>query len=66
MSIPKLSAFKTFQQKHCDAFTVGGLRDCIFNEHKNGLANSGAIVRMGRKVLINEEKFFAWIEAGAK
>lgn len=35
----------------------------IFNEHQNGLAKAGAIVRVGRKVLIDEAKFFAWIEA---
>ena len=45
------------------AFRVGGIRSLIFNEHKNGLAKSGAVVRMGGKVLINEAKFFAWIEA---
>ena len=56
-----------FIDKH-PAFTTGGLRALIFNEHKNNLAESGAIVRIGRKVLINEEKFFGWIEAqnGAK
>ena len=45
------------------AFTTGGLRSLIFNENSNGLAKSGAIVRIGRKVLIDEIKFFAWIEA---
>jgi hypothetical protein len=45
------------------AFTAGGLRSLIFNERSNGLAQSGAIVRIGRKVLIDEAKFFAWIEA---
>jgi hypothetical protein len=51
-----------FCEKH-PAFRVGGIRALIFNEHKNGLAKSGAIVRLGGKVLINETKFFAWIEA---
>jgi len=45
------------------AFNTGGLRALIFNEHTNGLAKSGAIVRIGRKVLIDSSKFFAWIEA---
>ena len=56
-----------FIKKH-PAFTTGGIRALIFNEHTNGLAKSGAIVRIGRKVLINEEKFFGWLEAqnGAK
>jgi hypothetical protein len=45
------------------AFTNGGLRALIFNEHKNGLAKAGAIVRIGAKVLINEAKFFGWVES---
>lgn len=45
------------------AFTLGGLRSLIFNESQNGLASSGSIVRIGRKVLIDEAKFFHWIES---
>jgi hypothetical protein len=48
------------------AFTYGGMRSLIFNERKNGLAKSGGIVRLGGKVLINEVKFFGWIEAQNK
>ncbi len=48
------------------AFNLGGLRSLIFNENTNGLASSGAIVRIGRKVLIDESKFFAWVEAQNK
>ena len=51
-----------FTAKH-KAFTVGGLRALIFNEHVNGLAKSGGVVRLGRKVLINEPKFFNWVES---
>ena len=61
-------AYLTVQQftaKHT-AFNTGGLRSLIFNEHQNGLAKSGAIVRIGRKVLINQQKFFAWIESQQK
>jgi|SaaInlStandDraft_5_1057022.scaffolds.fasta_scaffold156360_1 hypothetical protein len=43
--------------------TEGGLRFQIFNANQNGLAESGAIVRIGRKVLIDEGKYFAWIES---
>ena len=45
------------------AFTTGGLRALIFNEHQNGLFQSGAILRIGRKVVILESKFLTWIEA---
>jgi phage tail protein X len=54
-----------FCNKHA-AFKKGGIRAQIFNEHNNGLAESGAIVRVGSKVLINEPKYFAWIEGGVK
>ena len=46
------------------AFKTGGIRGLIFNEHENGLAKSGAIVRMGRKVLLRPDKFFEWLESG--
>lgn len=29
----------------------------------NGLIEAGAIVRIGRKVLIDEDAFFAWVDA---
>jgi len=32
----------------------------------NGLADVGVIVRVGRRVLIDEEKFFQWIAAQQK
>lgn len=51
-----------FTNKH-PAFTKGGLRALIFNENSNGIAKAGAIVRIGRKVLIDEAKFFAWVES---
>ena len=51
-----------FTEKH-HAFSTGSIRALIFNEHSNGLAKSGAIVRIGRKVLIDEAKFFDWIQS---
>jgi len=62
---PKYFTVRQFADGHT-AFTKGGLRALIFNEKTNGLADSGAIVRVGRKVLIDEEKFFSWIESQAK
>lgn len=62
METQKYSTVKQFVGAH-KAFTYGGIRSLIFNERKNGLAKSGAIVRLGGKVLINEVKFFAWIES---
>lgn len=51
-----------FCDKH-KAFKLGGVRGQIFNEDKNGLKKSGAVIRNGRKVLINESKWFSWLEA---
>lgn len=50
----------------CDenpAFTEGGMRWQIFNENQNGLAACGAIVRMGRRVLIDVDRFFIWLDS---
>ena len=63
MTIQAVWTYLTVQQftaKHT-AFNKGGLRSLIFNEHSNGLAKSGAIIRIGRKVLIDEAKFFDWV-----
>ena len=61
MTAPTLSTVKQFSDKH-PAFPIGGLRHRIFHEETNGLKRSGAIIRNGRRVLSNEEKYFAWLE----
>ena len=60
MEIPTYLTIKQFHEKHT-AFTPGGIRDMIFKKKKNGLHESGAIVKNGRRVLIDEAKFFQWI-----
>ena len=62
---PNYLTVSQFVNQH-SAFNTGGMRSLVFQEHQNGLADSGAIVRIGRKVLINTEKFFAWIESQQK
>jgi len=62
MNTPIYSAVNQFCERH-PVFKVGGIRHLIFNEKTNGLAESGAIVRIGRKITINEEKFFTYIES---
>ena len=39
---------------------IGGLRHLIFNSDKNGFDK--AIVRAGRRVLIDEQAFFKWLD----
>ena len=65
MDTPTLLTVTQFAQKH-PAFPIGGLRFRIFNEHQNGLAKSGAIIRNGRRVLIDEAKFMQWVVRGSQ
>jgi len=59
------------------AFTPPSLRNLIFKAQArkssrgeisgNGLAASGAIIRLGRRVLLDESKFLAWVaQVGAQ
>jgi hypothetical protein len=57
---PNLLTVPQFSTKY-PAFTVGGLRSQIFNENHNGLKESGAIIRVGRKVLIDTDRYFSWV-----
>ena len=59
-NIPDLFTIQQFCDVH-RAFTPGGMRWQIFNENTNGLSDAGAIVRVGRRVYIDEEKYFSWI-----
>jgi hypothetical protein len=46
---------------HHDWPSIGGIRYLVFNEHANGFAH--CIIRIGRRVLIDENKFFEWAES---
>ena len=58
---PNLATVRTLAQKYPDVITEGGLRWEIFNEGSNGLKESGAIIRRGRKVLIDTDRYFEWL-----
>jgi hypothetical protein len=70
-SPPILIRVKQFAEKH-PGFSQGSLRGLIFYAKSrqstagvisgNGLES--ALVRIGKKILINEAKFFEWIEEG--
>ena len=55
------------------AFTEAALRNLIFKADQrhastgviagNGMIESGALVRIGRKVLIHRAKFLGWVQA---
>jgi hypothetical protein len=46
------------------AFTPGGIRWLLFNREANGL--SRAVVRVGRRVLIDVDSFFEWLASQNK
>lgn len=64
-AIAKPSTLKTVPQ-FCDsnpAFTIGGIRHIQFTLGDE-LAKTGAVVRFGRKLLIDEERFLAFVRSG--
>lgn len=64
MSLIRVNAFAA---RHADkGIKVGGLRWQIFNEQTNGLSESGAIVRNGRAVYIDEDLYFEWLRSGGQ
>lgn len=67
-SVTRLHTLKAFAEAH-PAFTVPALRSLVFKSKdrqssRGAIKGNGfdtAIVRIGRKLLIDEAKFFAWI-----
>ncbi len=45
------------------AFNQGGLRWTIY-QHRDKLIDAGAIFYNGKKLLIDRERFIAWMKAG--
>lgn len=39
------------------------VRHLLFNAQTNGLAQSGAIIKLGRRTLIDVPRFIAWVNA---
>lgn len=63
-SNPTLITVNQFCEQH-PAFPIGGIRHYLFHRNQNGLAASGAVVKIGRKILIDERRFFDWVREGA-
>lgn len=67
-----LLSVRDFSTRH-PAFPAATLRDLIFKAEErytskgklpgNGLLEAGAIIRIGRKVLLDEARFFAWVDS---
>ena len=58
---PNLETIRTLAQKYPDVITESGLRWEIFNKDKNGLKESEAILKRGRKILIDVDRYFDWL-----
>ena len=56
---PRVYTVKQFSARN-PAFSEGSLRWLLFNSRENKL--DAAVVRVGRRVLIDEDRFFAWVE----
>jgi len=50
--------------KHHEWPPIGGLRSLIFNRTKNGFHK--VVKKIGRRVLIDEAAFFAWVNEQGK
>jgi len=60
---PSARTLRTVQQfcHEYPAFTLGGMRWLLFHREQNGLAQ--AVIHVGRRVLIDVDRFFEWIDA---
>ena len=43
--------------------SVTSFRWLVFNSTTNGLQESGALVRINGRILVDEAKFFSWVES---
>ncbi len=63
-----LLSVRAFSQKH-SSFPEGSLRHLIFHSQprphvkSNGLIEAKVLLRVGRKILIDEARFFEWVDA---
>ena len=60
--IPEYLTVKQFVEKH-PAFSIGGIRSAIFWKRAE-LEQAGAIAQMGRRILIDEPRFLAFVQSG--
>jgi len=59
---PQYRTVKQFCAKH-PAFTIGGIRSAIFWK-RDELEKAQAVAQLGRRVLIDEPRFLAFVQAG--
>lgn len=53
---------RAFVERHkAEGWTEPAVRWLIFKSEENGLQDAGAIVRLGRRIFIDETKFYSWL-----
>ena len=60
---PNYRTVKQFCDRH-EWATLGGIRNLIFHAETNGFAK--CIKRMGRRILLDEDAIFTWIDEQSK
>lgn len=60
--MPQLITVAQFARAH-PAFSEASLRWRLHHARRNGLETSGAIIRDGRRILIDADKFLAYLKA---
>ncbi len=51
---------KTLAKENPDTLTESQINWLIKTRHKNGLAETGAVLKISRKIYIKKSKFFDW------
>ncbi len=69
----RLSTLKKFAERHSDFLTLPAVTNQVFKAQPrqssrgeiagNGMLDFGVIVRIGRKVLLDEDAYFRWLDA---
>lgn len=57
-----LTTVRGLARKYPDIYTEAAIRWKVFNAESNGLADAGAVMRDGRKVIIDEDRWFQALE----
>jgi hypothetical protein len=60
-TIPNLMSVKLFCENY-PVFSTGSIRSYIFFSNSNGMDENKVIKRIGKKILIDVEAFFRWID----
>ena len=62
MENESLDSVDTLVSKH-PGIAKGTVKRWLFDRNSNGLAESGALIKFGRRIFIKESKFLEWMES---